>query len=145
MARQLIPLLKCPLFSLDAIKEVLFVRLGVGDRDFNRQLGRASFEIILAIIRDCDPEATVMLDAWFGSSAFRDLEGQLERSGIGRVAEVWCHAPGQVLAERYNRRVGERHQGHPGKAYIKELIEVAAAAAPLGLGPVLSVDTSGPE
>jgi glucokinase len=142
IADQLLPILKYPLLSLDTIKEVLFENLGTGDREFNRKLGRIALSIIWALVRDFQKDACVIIEAWFGSSAFTDIEGQLRQAGIEGVAEIWCHAPGEVLAQRYAKRVGARHEGHPGESFAQELIRVAQEMAPLRIGPVLSIDTS---
>ncbi len=58
------------------------------------------------------------------------------------MAEVWCHAPGAVLAERYRARLGQRSAGHPGEDYIPELIALADRARPTGRAPVFTVDTT---
>lgn len=142
LARKLVPILQYPYLSLDAIKEVLFEHLGVGDRDFNRRLGNASLSIILSLIRDMPEDIHVMIEAWFGSRAFTDIGDQLKAVDIQEVAEIWCHAPGEILAERYLQRVVERHHGHPGEPFAGELMETAKSAVPLGIGPVLSIDTS---
>lgn len=142
IADQLLPILEYPLLSLDTIKEVLFKHLGTGDREFNRKLGRIALSIIWALVRDFQKDACVIIEAWFGSSAFTDIEGQLRQVGIERVAEIWCHAPGEILAGRYAKRVDARHQGHPGESYAQELLYVAQEATPLSIGPVLAIDTS---
>jgi glucokinase len=142
VAEQLVPLLAYPLFSIDTIKEMLFENLGTGDREFNRKLGRTALSIIMAIVRDLHEDAVVMIDAWFGSRAFNDLEGQLLQAKITHVVEIWCHAPGEILAERYIARVDDRHPGHPDESYANELIKVAQDATPLHIGPVLTIDTS---
>ncbi|TPO01820.1 transcriptional regulator, partial [Mesorhizobium sp. CU2] len=66
------------------------------------------------------------------------------RAGVGQTAEIWCHAPGEVLAERYRARLDQRLPGHPGAAYIPELIELAKRAEPLRRGPLFDVDTTKP-
>ena len=71
------------------------------------------------------------------------------RGGCGRR---WTHtqrpldapryAPGELLAERYRARLDQRLSGHPGAAYIPELIELAKRAEPLRRGPLFEVDTT---
>ncbi|RUT95079.1 transcriptional regulator, partial [Mesorhizobium sp. USDA-HM6] len=72
------------------------------------------------------------------------LEDHLRKAGVERTAEIWCHAPGEVLAERYGARLDQRPAGHPGAAYIPELIELAKRAEPLRRGPLFDVDTTKP-
>ena len=136
--------LGCPLMVLDTVKEPLFGVFGTGDREHNRKLGRASYAIIFGAIGDWPDPATVVVDAWFGFQPMDVLDGHLASAGIGRVVEVWCHAPSAVLAERYRARLGARSPGHPGVEYIPELVELNARAAPTGRGPVFTLDTTRP-
>ena len=133
-----------PLLTLDSIKEPFFDQLGIGDRAFNRQLGRAAYQAIWSIIADAPDGAHVVIDAWFWLEPIEVLRQCLDRAGVTAVAEVWCEAPGTVLAERYIARAHLRHPGHPGIDYAPELAARAAAVAPLGLFPLLRIDTTGP-
>lgn len=133
-----------PLLTLDTIKEALFVHLGTGDRDYNRLLGKASYQAIFAIIHDFPDGSSVVIDAWFGFQPFAVLQDHLAQAGIGQVAEVWCYAPGEVLGERYRARLGQRHGGHLGESYVPELIELANRAKPLGTYPLFDTDTTRP-
>ena len=136
--------LGAPLMTLDTVKEPLFHHIGIGDREHNRKLGRASYEIIFAAVADWPPGLTVVVDAWFGFQPPEVLERHLSTAGIGRTAELWCHAPGPVLAERYLARAATRSPGHPGPEYVPELLALDARAAPVGRGPCLRVDTTAP-
>ena len=131
-----------PLLTLDTIKEAFFAHLGTGDRDYNRMLGKASYQAIFALIKDFPDDSTVVIDAWFGFQPIEVLQGHIAHAGIGQIAEVWCHAPGDVLGERYRARLGQRHSGHLGESYIPELIELAGRAKPLGAYPLFDVDTT---
>lgn len=133
-----------PLLALDTVKEAFFAHLGTGDRDYNRLLGKASYQAIFALIEDF-PEGTVsMIDAWFGFQPVEVLDAHLARAGIGQMAEIWCHAPPEVIGERYRARLGRRHTGHLGESYVPELIELAGRARPLGAYPLFDVDTTAP-
>ena len=65
-------------------------------------------------------------------------------AGVEVTAEVWCHAPGEVLGARYAARLEERLPGHPGADYVPELVELAKRAAPLKRGPLFEIDTTAP-
>lgn len=133
-----------PLLTLDTIKEAFFAHLGTGDRDHNRLLGKASYQAIFALIRDFPNDSTVVIDAWFGFQPIEVLQGHIAVADleIGQIAEVWCHAPGNVLGERYRARLGQRHSGHLGESYVPELIELAKRAKPFGEYPLFDVDTT---
>ena len=142
VARAVASRLGIPLMTLDTVKQPLFEHFGVGDREHNRRLGRASYEVIFAAIGDWPDGMTVVVDAWFGFQPTEVLERHLLAAGVGRTAELWCHAPPAVIADRYGSRVGSRPAGHPGMEYVQELLALAGRAAPLGRGPCLEVDTT---
>ncbi len=109
LARQLVPRLRLPLLSVDSTKETLFGALGVRDRDWSRQLGGASLEVIWALLPDF-PQGAI-LEMWLDPT--RDVgvaKDGLRRAGIREVVEVLCIVPGETAADRYARR--SRHPGH---------------------------------
>jgi predicted kinase len=131
-----------PILALDTIKEPFFDHLGVGDREFNRKLGRASYQAMWSIVQDAPEGMTFIADAWFGFQPREVLEAHLARAGVGVTAEVWCHAPPAVLVDRYRARLHLRHTGHPGEAFLPELVALAQRAEPLRRGPIFDVDTT---
>ena len=56
-----------PLLALDTLKEALFAHLGTGDRDYNRLLGRASYQAVFALIGDF-PDGTMYSGSKFFST-----------------------------------------------------------------------------
>lgn len=133
-----------PLLALDTVKNPFLEVLGGADREFNRTLGRASYQAIWSIVGEAPAGSIFVVDAWFGFQPRALLEDHLRRAGVGQTAEVWCHAPGEVLADRYRARLDQRPAGHPGAAYIPELVELAKRAEPLRRGPLFDVDTTQP-
>lgn len=131
-----------PLLALDTIKNPFLEVLGGGDRLFNRTLGRASYQAIWSVVGEAPAGITFIVDAWFGFQPREVLEDHLRKAGVEQTFEIWCHAPGEVLAERYGARLDQRPAGHPGAAYIPELIELAKRAEPLRRGPLFDVDTT---
>ena len=144
VARGIAERLRCPLMTLDTVKDPLFEHFGIGDREHNRKLGRASYAVIFNAIGDWPDASCVVIDAWFGFQPPEVLDRHLATAGLGRLAEVWCHAPAEVLADRYRARLGSRSAGHPGESYIPELVALAARAAPTGRAPCFDVDTTAP-
>ena len=144
VARGLADRLGAPLMTLDTVKEPLFTHLGTGDREHNRTLGRASYAVIFAALGDWPDPSLAVIDAWFGFQPPAVLDRHLATAGVERTAEVWCHAPGDVLARRYGERLGSRSAGHPGADYIPELVALNERAAPTGRGPCFAVDTTAP-
>lgn len=142
VARRIATRLRCPLLTLDTVKEPLFEHFGIGDREHNRRLGRASYAIIFAAIADFPDPVTVVIDAWFGFQPVDVLDRHLRTAGIDRAVEVWCHAPDDVVAGRYGARLDARSSGHPGAEYIPELVALNRRAAPTGRCAVFDVDTT---
>jgi glucokinase len=131
-----------PLLGLDTVKEALFSELGTGDRLYNRTMGRASYAAIWALTGAFPPDSTVVVDAWFGFQPMQLLQEHLENAQVARVCEIWCHAPPEVVAQRYLDRCGERHEGHLGPEYAPELRRLAERATPMALYPLIEVDTT---
>ncbi len=144
VARVLADARSWPILALDTIKEPFFDHLGIGDREFNRKLGRASYKAMFSIVRDAPDGMTFILDAWFGFQTREVLENHLVHAGVGTTAEVWCHAPPQVLVERYRERLHRRHAGHPGEAFLPELEALARRAEPVRRAAIFDVDTTQP-
>lgn len=142
VARALSKELGWPLLTLDTVKEAFFAHLGTGDRDYNRLLGKASYQAIFSMIGEWPDECSAIIDAWFGFQPLEVLKGHRERAGDCSMAEVWCHAPSAVIGERYRNRLAQRHGGHLGLGYVPELMELAGSAKALGLFPVLDLDTT---
>lgn len=131
-----------PLLTLDTVKEAFFAHLGTGDRDYNRLLGKASYQALFALIKDFPDSTVTVIDAWFGFQPFNVLQSHIAHAGIGEIAEIWCHAPGSVVGERYKARLSARHAGHLGADYVPELTALADKAKPLGPFPRFDVDTT---
>ena len=131
-----------PLVALDTIKEALFAQLGTGDRDYNRMLGRASYQAMFALAADFPADTTVVMDAWFGFQPEEVLHSHLARAAISDVVQVWCTAPPEEIGRRYLSRLGQRSAGHLGEDYVPELIALAARARPLANYPTYDCDTT---
>lgn len=137
-----------PVFGLDTVKEPFLAELGaeIGpiERGFNRVLGRASYRAIFALVAAAPEGTTAIVDAWFGFQPRALLEELVSGAGVTEVLELWCAAPPAEVAARYRARAGARVAGHPGPEYAEELQALAGRAAPMALGPVLTVDTTRP-
>jgi len=126
-----------PLISKDSIKEALADALGLGDDAWSQRLGGASFEVLYALAATAP--AAVLETSWHRKLCAPRLR-QLGRP----VVEVFCHCPAGVLADRLRVRAAtDRHPIH------REMITPAmldhlhvVRAKPVGIGPVLRVDTA---
>ncbi len=133
-----------PVLSLDTVKDPFLAELAPVDRLQNRALGRAAYQSIFGMIANFPPDATVIIDAWFGFQPPEVLEKGLLSAGITDAVEVWCHAAPAEIGARYAARVDGRPAGHPGLDYVPELVALARRARPLGAFPCIDVLTEGP-
>jgi len=129
-----------PILSLDGIKNPFLQHIGGVDRDFNRTLGKASYQAIWSFIREAPAGSTFIIDAWFGFQPKAVLEGYIKDAGVDRTAELWCKVPGKVAGDRYASRLKDRLPGHPGAEYVQELVVLADRAEPIGCGPWMTID-----
>lgn len=131
--------------SLDVLKEALYAHLGTGARAHNRLLGRASYHGLFASIAAFPDHLVPVIDAWHGFVPAAVLREHVAEARIETVIEVWCQVSPAVAADRYRSRAHLRHAGHPPASYSDELRELAHRARPIGLGPVLEIDTEAPD
>jgi len=144
LARELAARLGLPLAEKDEIKETLFDTLGVGDVDWSQRLGAAVYPLIFLFVhRVLEAGQPVIAEANF----FRgDQEPRFAALPPHRIVQLHCHAPLEVLLERYRSRP-ERHPGHLDRIRADELVERYASGrnGPLDLdGELIELDTSRP-
>lgn len=143
VARSLSDACGWPLLAVDTIKQPFFDAVGEVDRSLNRKLGRAAYAAIFETVAAFPEPCTVIVEAWFGFQPPEVLEQHLKHAGIGEAVQIWCHAPPEVIGERYAARVPLRAPQHPGLDYVPELVALAGRARPLEHYPVFEVETTG--
>jgi predicted kinase len=118
----------------DAIKEALWEALGRPESvEESRALGRAA---VLAMLAVAASSPGAVLD-----STFYDYTIPLLRALPGALVEVRCVAPRELVEARYRARRARRDPGYfDAHRSFAELWD--AHLAPLGVGPVIEVDTS---
>jgi len=128
--------LSLPLLAKDEIKEALIDGLGQPETvAASQRLGKAAVLVMLRAARTCP--GAVLDSTWF------DYALPLARALPGRLIEVHCTVPLQLARARYRARAGRRHAGHLDDARSDQELW-GKPSRPLGLGPALVVDTSGP-
>jgi glucokinase len=147
LAAELAVALGLPLLSKDLIKETHADVLGADpppgltQREWNRRLGTAASETMWALLGQSTPGA-VLESSW--RADVRELvDAGLRQAGIAGAAEVWCEAPLPLLRERFAQRWTTSHPIHGAAPDDDEWAQMVEQAEPLGLGPVLHLDTSG--
>ncbi|MEW1909297.1 AAA family ATPase [Kitasatospora sp. NPDC085895] len=150
LARALAAELGLPLFSKDAIKEVLADTLAglrppeCSDPEWSRVLGAAAAETLWTLLRDARGGA-VLENSWLAHTRPIVTAG-LRRAGVADVQEVWCGVPLVVARRRFAERSAGRHPVHPERpgGPDGDWDLWSRGAEPLGLGIVHCVDTTGP-
>ena len=127
-----------PLFSKDFIKETLIDVFGDagGDLAASRKIGGASMALIWALARYA-PRA--VLEANFRP---RSEYERAKLAGLdAAIVEVHCYCGEMEAARRFRERAAAsgHHAAHPLKELPPEML--AEYDQPVGLGPVIAVDT----
>jgi predicted kinase len=125
-----------PLLAKDEIKEALMDGLGRPQTvEESRRLGKAAVLAMLRAARTCP--GAVLDSTWF------DYALPLARALPGPLVEVHCIVSRELARARYSARASRRHAGHLDAERSDEELW-GEPLRPLGLGPVVPVDTSAP-
>jgi predicted kinase len=131
--------LNLPLLSKDTIKERLADSLGEHpDPDaWSKTLGGAAMELIWTLAAQAP---AVVLEANFRPHSAYERQKLADLGG--RLVEVYCRCPPTEAQRRYAQRARQpgRHPIHVLHDLSSELL--AEFDGPLGLGPVIEVDTT---
>lgn len=134
LARALAPELSLPHLSKDDIKEALMDALGPPrDVEESQRLGQAAVFALLRAARECD--GAVIDSTWF------DYTEPLVSELGAPIIEVRCRVPVEVARERYaTRQRDPRHLDD-----LRDEDELwSSEVDPLGVGPLIEVDTTEP-
>ncbi len=146
LSRRLTNALGYGLLSRDEIKEAMYDALAkppdVEELDWSRSVGTAAFSVFLRIAGGLGPH--LILDAHF-QQRFGGADDV--RALAPHATQLFVHAPLEVVRQRHESRLSERHVAH--RSYplptLGDLEAAAAFFAPLDLdGPLLEIDTSLP-
>lgn len=122
LARRLAEAVPVPVIQRDSIKETLFDCLGVGDREWSKKLGGASFALFyLAVETILTAGRPVIAEAAFHRPySSRWLSRVRERFDV-EILELHCHADSATALHRYLDRTGttDRHAGHDAEMTIE--------------------------
>ncbi|MBV9279982.1 MAG: ATP-binding protein [Chloroflexi bacterium] len=148
LGRRLARDLMFPFVSKDGIKERLFESLGWTDREWSRQLGRASVDLLFYVVEVelSAGRSLVVENAFWKENATEPFRRLGERHPC-RVVQIHCRAATEVLVRRFRDRdhTDERHPGQVNRTGYGEL-EMALREDRYGVmdigGEVLMVDTT---
>ena len=134
VARALASELQLPYLSKDEVKEALMDGVGAPSTvDQSRKLGTAAVHAVLRVARGC-PGAVI-------DSTFFPYSLPLVHALPGPFVEVRCRVDVEVARERYQRR--NRDERHLDRLRTDDELWWQSVR-PLGVGPLLEVDTEQP-
>jgi predicted kinase len=141
LAKGLAESLHANLIGKDFIKETLWDLFDppAGDLAWSKRLGAAAMEVMWTLAAQSH---RVVLEANFRPHS--DYEKTKLRGLSANLIEVYCQCPPEVALERYERRA-EKSTHHP--AHVTPTLDPSFLAEfdqPIGLGPVVRVDTTLP-
>jgi predicted kinase len=136
--------LALPVVSKDEIKERLYEALGTGDVAWSQRLGSAAYSLIFGV---CTELLAVGRSVVAEANFFRGPnEEDFRALPPHRLVQIHCHAPLQLLVERFTQRP-DRHAGHLDRERAAELAGrfESGVHSPLALdGEVIELDTGQP-
>lgn len=135
LARPLALALGLPHIAKDRIKESLLDSLGVRDLEWSRQVGRATMSLMYRLAADAG--SAVLESTWSPELTPAELAAL-----DAPMVEAYCSCPPELAEARYRDRLPSRHPGHHDAERLYD--ERWTQDRPLGVGPLVVVDTSCP-
>jgi predicted kinase len=139
LAGRLAPALRVPLIGKDALKEAMAGAVpGVPPGALGRIAAQVMWELAAAT-----PGVVILESWWFRPRDLAFAAEGVTRSGALSTVEIWCSVTPELALQRYRSRA--RHLVHEdGRRVAGDWPRWAAEAQPLGLGPVIVVETDRP-
>jgi len=147
LARQLAKSLKLPQLGKDELKEFFFDKLGIGDRDWSRDIGRVASETLYEVADAmlANNRSFILESAFYKQLAVAELARVLKANNA-RCLELYCYTNQDERHRRFVARneSGERHPGHIDAANYNASSEAQDADryAPLEIGDMWKIDTT---
>ncbi len=148
LAREISRKYNLPLYEKDKVKEILFDTLGWNDVAWSRKLSSASKQVLFYMISE---EIGVGHSMIVECNFLKEYDSiPIQTAILGKecqIIQILCHAPGDVLIERFRKRTGSRHPGHNDEILLSEIQFPLhkGKAFPLEIeGALFEVETSEP-
>jgi predicted kinase len=112
-----------PLVMKDEIKETLFDELGIEDREWSKKLGKVSYKVLFALLRQIvSSGASCIVESNFSNQYDTDNFLEIKNTSPFQVVQIQCKTDGKLLLERFKKRSlsSERHPGHLDHNNIEE-------------------------
>jgi predicted kinase len=137
--------LQLPGVGKDDLKELLFDHLGIGDRQWSKDVGAATSDMIFSFLHTWVGlgHDLILENAFYRDFALPHFQ-KIQDSGKVLMIEVYCKTDPTVRNQRFADRAssGARHKGHADVVMELPEDEVQARYGPLAIGTVLEADTT---
>jgi predicted kinase len=137
--------LALPSITKDGIKETLLDEAGAVGVEESQRLGRSAWAVLWHVLEaELAAARSVLIEGNFSAEYGNERFTLLAQRFAFAPIQIHCFAPVEVLYERYEARIGDRHPGHTDAERLPGLREVLdpdlyLLALP---GPLLRVETS---
>ena len=121
-----------PVISKDAIKEIMFDTLGIGDREWSIKLGRSTFALLDYIIEtQLKAGNNVILESPLNPAFENEKFQKWQKTYNFDAVQIICNTDSDVLFKRFEKRAqsGERHEGHKDSESLDEFRATLAKEA----------------
>lgn len=137
--------LELPSITKDGIKETLLDEAGAVGVEESKRLGRSAWAVLWHVLEaELAAARSVLIEGNFSAGHSDAHLARLAERFAFTTFQIHCFAPVQVLYERYEARIADRHPGHtdaerlPG---LREALEPDLYLLALP-GPLIRLDTS---
>jgi predicted kinase len=149
LANKLSESLKLPVFTKDSLKVILFDNLGWKDREWSREIGKASIDILDYIIEENlkAGNSLIIENVFHPKWANPKFKKWQEQYGF-KAVQVMCYADDKVIIERFKERAAldSRHvshaEGEQGLSDLRTRLRDKVSVTLDIAGEVIKVDTS---
>jgi predicted kinase len=145
LASRLAADLSLPAITKDGIKETLLNQSGSVDVEESKQLGRGAWAVLWHVLEaELAARRSVLVEGNFSAEHADEHLARLAERFAFTTLQIYCFAPVDVLHERYEARIGERHPGHTDAARLHDLRDALEPALYLLTFPQrsISIDTT---
>ncbi|HSX30600.1 MAG TPA: AAA family ATPase [Candidatus Saccharimonadales bacterium] len=149
LSKKLAQYAQLPLFSKDAVKEMLFDGVGHGDRAWGEKLNTPTYDILDYIVeQQLRSRGSLIVETPYDQDFRVEKYIEMQAKYGFTCVQVLCYADPEILLQRFIERIGsaDRHPGHNDKAALEDFkasMKNAGKVTPLPLaGQVYQVDTT---
>lgn len=148
LGRKISPELNIPYLCRDEIKEIMFDSLGWSTREWSRELGLTSFDLLYFFIEKImQTNSSFIIETAFNAEYSNpQINSLCEKYGYTPV-QIFCHCDNSIRKTRFHERFnyGNRHPGHVDHTMIMEDGDAPKFKLDLAGENLIEIDTTEPD